>query len=63
MPDVTLDRLFGEKQQLADVAVDEALRDQLQDFDLADGRLLLQLLSGARNDMISALPFDRRAAA
>jgi len=33
---------------MADFAVDEALRDQLEDFDLTGGRLLLELLEGSR---------------
>lgn len=33
---------------MADLAVDEALRDQLEDFDLPGCRLLLELLEGSR---------------
>ena len=48
VPHVRLDRLLGEEEPLADLAVDEALRDQLEDFDLAHRRLLLQFAERAR---------------
>ena len=52
-----LDRLLGQEQHLADVPVDEALRDQLKDLDLARGRLLLQLLERGleRDDLREAV--------
>jgi hypothetical protein len=46
--DVALDRFLREEQTVADLAVCEALRDELKDFDLASGREVLRLLpSGA----------------
>lgn len=41
---------------MADLPVDEALRDQLEDFDLPGGRLLLELLerSRERDDLAGA---------
>jgi hypothetical protein len=41
---VRFDRLFREEEAVADLPVDEALRDQLEDLDLPGGRLLLELL-------------------
>src|SRR5436305_13020367 len=51
--DVTLDRLLGEEETLADLAVHEAVRDQLKDLDLPHRRLLLELAERAleRNDL------------
>ena len=43
-----LDRLFREEQPHADLAIDETVGDQLENLDLACGRLLLQLLERAR---------------
>jgi len=42
---------------MADLTVDETFGDQLKDFDLASGRLLLELpeRSGERNDLGIAL--------
>ena len=40
---MALYRLFRQEQTMADLAVDETLRDQLKDFDLTCGRLLLEL--------------------
>jgi hypothetical protein len=53
---VGLDRLFREEEALADFPIDEALRDQLEDFDLPGGRLLLELLerSCERDDLAGA---------
>jgi hypothetical protein len=53
MADVRLDRLLGEEEPLADLAVHEAVGDQLEHLDLAGGRLLLQLLerSGERDHL------------
>src|SRR5579872_6390792 len=53
MPNVRLDRLLGQEQPDADLAVHEALRDQLEHLDLAHRRLLLQLPQGAleRDDL------------
>jgi hypothetical protein len=54
---VALHRLLREEEAMADLAVDEALRDQLEDFDLTSGRLLLELpeRSGERNHIGVAL--------
>ena len=46
MPDVALDRLLREEEPNTDLAVHEAVRDQLQHLDLPGRRLLLQLLEG-----------------
>ena len=56
MPDVALDRLLGEEEPLTDLAVHEAVRDQLKNFDLPGGRLLLELLerSRERDDLTGA---------
>ena len=45
--------LLREKKPVTDLPVDEALRDQLENFDLARGRLLLELLQRCRegNDL------------
>ena len=53
VPDVALDRLLGEEEPDADLAVDETVGDQLQHLDLTGGRLLLELLEGSleRNDL------------
>jgi len=50
---VGLHSLFRKEEAVADLPVDEALRDQLEDFDLPGGRLLLELLQGSRegNDL------------
>ena len=45
--DVRLHRLLGEEEPLADLAVDEAVGDQLEHLDLAGGRLLLEFLQRA----------------
>ena len=44
--DVRLDRLLGEEEPLADLTVDETVRDELENLDLAGGRLLLELAQG-----------------
>src|SRR4051812_7591188 len=51
--DVRLDRLLRQEEADADLAVHEAVRDQLQHFDLTGGRLLLELLerAGERDDL------------
>jgi len=41
---VALDRFLGQEQTVADLAVREALRDELEDFDLPRGREVLRLL-------------------
>src|SRR4051794_17808153 len=41
--DVRLDRLLGQEQPLADLAVHEAVGDELEHLDLPHRRLLLQL--------------------
>ena len=43
-----LHRLFREEEAVADLPVYEALGDQLEDFELPGGRLLLELLEGSR---------------
>jgi hypothetical protein len=40
---MTLDRFFAEEEAVADLAVREAVADELQDLDLARRRLLLEL--------------------
>ncbi len=53
--DVGLDRLLREEEPDADLAVDEAFRDQLEHFDLPHRRLLLELPERAleRDDLRS----------
>src|ERR687895_1702456 len=48
VPHVGLHRLLREEESVTDLSVDEALGDQLEDFDLTGGRLLLELLEGSR---------------
>jgi hypothetical protein len=50
---VGLNRLLGEEEPVPDLAVHEAVGDQLEDLDLTRRRLLLQLLkrAGERNDL------------
>jgi len=50
---VRLDRLLREEESHSDLAVHEAVGDQLEHLDLACGRLLLELLQGAgeRDDL------------
>ena len=43
MADVRLDRLLRQEELLADLAVDEAVRDELEHLDLTRRRLLLEL--------------------
>ena len=43
-----LHRLLRQEEPVADLAIDEALKDQLEDFDLPGGRLLIELLEGSR---------------
>ena len=52
---VGLHSLFRQEEAVADLPIDEALRNQLEDFDLTGGRLLLELLEGSRegNDLAS----------
>src|ERR1700704_1028894 len=47
VPHMRLDRLLGQKQPDADLAVHEPLRDQLEHLDLAHRRLLLELAERA----------------
>jgi hypothetical protein len=55
--DVRLDRLLREEEALADLAVHEALRDELEDLDLAHRRLLLELTEwGRERNDLGALP-------
>ena len=42
------DRLFREEKAVADLAIDQALRDQLEHLDLTRRRLLLELPEGSR---------------
>src|SRR5215470_1007617 len=53
MAHVRLHRLLGEEEAVPDLTVHQALADQLQDFDLAVGGLLLELFqrSGEWNDL------------
>jgi hypothetical protein len=50
---VRLDGLLGEEEPVSDLAVDEAVGDQLEHLDLTRRRLLLQLLerAGERNHL------------
>lgn len=50
MADVRLDGLFREEEPLADLAVDESVRDELQHLDLARRRLLLELAENRRRE-------------
>jgi hypothetical protein len=43
-----LHSLFRKEEAVADLPVDKPLRDQLEDFDLPGGRLLLELLERSR---------------
>ena len=43
-----LHRLLREEEALADLTVDEPVRDELQNLDLATGRLLLELAQRGR---------------
>lgn len=54
---MALHRLFRKEQPVADLAVDQALRDQLEHLDLAGSGLLLELPErrGKRNDLRVAL--------
>jgi hypothetical protein len=55
--DVRLHRLLGEEEPLADLAVDEAVGDQLEHLDLAHRRLLLELAQRAlERDHLGARP-------
>jgi len=51
-------RLLREEEAMADLTVHEALRDQLEDFNLASGGLLLELPEGSseRNDLGVPVP-------
>ena len=53
-----LDRFLREEEPHADLAVHEAVRDQLKHLDLACRRLLLELLEGAgeRDDVRAFVP-------
>src|SRR6187455_3878177 len=59
MADMGLHRLLREEEVLSDLAVHEPVRDELQDLDLARGRLLLELPErggrSERNDRAGAL--------
>jgi hypothetical protein len=47
--DVGLDGLFREEEPLADLAVDQTVRDELKNLDLACGRILADLACGRRS--------------
>jgi hypothetical protein len=53
VPDVGLHGLLRKEEALADLAIDEAVRNQLKNLDLTHRRLLLQLPKGAleRDDL------------
>src|SRR5437016_427495 len=53
VPDVRLDRLLRQEEPLPDLAVHEAVRDQLKHLDLAHRGLLLELAERAleRDDL------------
>src|SRR5215207_1149883 len=54
--DVRLDRLLREEEALADLPVDKPVGDELEDFDLAIRRLLLELAERRRElDDLGAL--------
>jgi hypothetical protein len=53
VPHVALHRLLGEDEPNADLSVHEAVGDQLEDLDLAGGRLLLQFLQRRPVDSLS----------
>ena len=48
MTDMGLHRLLGEEQVLSDLTIDEPVGDELEDLDLAGGRLLLELSESRR---------------
>ena len=48
MANVRLDRLLREEEALADLTIDESVGDELQDFDFARGRFLLELAEKGR---------------
>ncbi len=45
-----LDGFLGEEESLSDLAIDQAVRDELEDLDLARRRLLLELAKSGRRD-------------
>src|SRR4249919_445496 len=58
VPNVALHGLLREEEALADLAIDEPFRDQLEHLDLAGCRLLLELAkrSSERDNLCVALP-------
>jgi hypothetical protein len=55
MADMALDRLLRQVEAVADLAVDEALRHELEDFDLARRRQVLAFgRGGARRELDQA---------
>jgi len=50
MADVRLHGLFREEEPLADLAIDEAVRDQLEDFDLASCWILSDFAGRRRRE-------------
>src|SRR5215475_5575945 len=57
VPHVGFHSLLGEEETLADLPVDEPVRDELEHLELAACRLLLELLerAGERNDLAAAV--------
>ena len=54
MADVRLDRLLREEEAGTNLAIDEAVRDQLQNLQLATGRLLLYTKRRAEGNDLAA---------
>jgi hypothetical protein len=56
MADVRLHRLLGQEEAVPDLAVHQAFADELEDFDLSVGGLLLELLqrSGKGDDLAAS---------
>jgi hypothetical protein len=50
MANVRLHGLFGEKEPFADLSVDETVRDELENLDLACGGILSDLTRGRRRE-------------
>jgi hypothetical protein len=50
MANVGLHRLLGEEEALADLAIDETVRDELKDLDLASRRILADFPGRGRRE-------------
>jgi hypothetical protein len=50
VPDVRLDRLLREEETLADLPIDESVRDELKNLDLARSRVLSDFARGRRGE-------------